>query len=148
MGRVYATPDDLTEWGVELDQAEADRMIRRASALVENHTITARYATDAEGMPTDERIAEAFRDAVCAVVAWWEETGNASGAAGQYTDVSLGSLSLRRSTSAGGHSSAQAARIAPEAVQILATAGLLSQAPGSPGGDERCVFRPSYSPTE
>ncbi|MFB8763836.1 hypothetical protein [Nocardiopsis alba] len=148
MARVYATPSDLTEWGVELDQAEARGMIRRASALVENHTITARYRVDGDGMPTEPRLVEAFRDAVCAVVAWWEETGNASGAAGQYTDVSLGSLSLRRAPSAGGHSSAQAARIAPEAVQILATAGLLSQAPGSPGGDELCEYRPSYSPTE
>lgn len=148
MARVYASPSDLADWGVDLDQAEAARMLRRASALVENHTVTARYATDAEGMPTNERLVEAFRDATCAVVAWWEETGNASGAAGQYNEVSLGSLSLGRAPASSGYSSTQAARISPEAVQILATAGLLSQAPGSPGGDELCVSRRFSCPTE
>lgn len=131
MRRIYATPGDYAEWtGEPALEAEVAPMLRRASALVDNLIMTARYRTDAEGMPTEERVREALRDATCAVVAWWAETGDASGASGQYASVSLGSLSLERTP--GTHpGDAQAGRVAPEAVQVLATAGLLSQAPGA-----------------
>jgi hypothetical protein len=131
MARTYATLGEFAEWtGEGAAEAEVVPMLRRASALVDNLIMTARYPVDSAGMPTEERVREALRDAVCAQVAWWAETGDASGASGQYTAVSLGSLSLERAprSPAG---DAQAGRVAPEAVQTLATAGLLAQAPGA-----------------
>lgn len=102
--RVYATEEDLTEWaGAPVDLAVP--LLRAASALVEDSTVTALYAVDDEGYPADTTVREAFRTAVCAQAVAWDALGidPRKGTAGvtqqrQVTGKSLGSATLSYST--------------------------------------------------
>ena len=130
MARVYAVPSDLATFTGEDAPPNAAALLARATRLVEGLTTTARYTTDDEGMPEDLEISEAFRDAVCAQAVWFEETGDTSGASARFNSLSLGSFSASGGgTGAATNTSAAASRYAPEAVQILRTAGLLNQPP-------------------
>lgn len=132
MARTYATPDDLDDWlDTPPDEARATRLIRRASLHIDSLLTTAVYTVDEDGGPVDLPVIEALRDATCAQVAWWVETGDVTGASAQWQGVSAGSVSLTRGYKAGSSNTGQEARTAPEAIQILATAGLLSHPPRS-----------------
>lgn len=131
----YATPANYVDSdyydqdeGLPEDERRIVKLLARASRHIESLTITAVYETDEDGAPVDLDISEAFRDAVCAQVAYWEETGDASGV-GAIGSTSIGSLSLGSAPSAGQtHADRQGVRYAPEAVEILSAAGLLSSA--------------------
>ena len=75
---VYATPAELATW---LGQAEppagATVALRDASLTIDGLLIGAVYATDADGKPTDERVAGILRDAVCAQAAFKPKGSNA-----------------------------------------------------------------------
>lgn len=132
MARVYAVPSDLAEFTGEDAPANAAALLARATRLVEGLTTTARYATDDDGLPEDLDISEAFRDAVCAQAAWFDETGDVSGASARFNSLSLGSFSVSGGgTGSGTNTTAAASRYAPEAIEILRNAGLLTQAPTS-----------------
>lgn len=127
MARVYATAEDYTKWlGLTTPPEGLTRSLARASQLVDWLLVTAVYATDSAGLPTDPDIREAVRDATCATVAWWEDTGDDTGAATRYTSAGIGSVTLSRANTpaAATPAGAQAARLAPEALQLLADAGL------------------------
>lgn len=124
MPRVYATRDDLVAYAGTAP-AESDRLLARASELVDFLLITARYDTDDEGYPTCPVIRDALRRATCAQVQYWDTTGDETGAAGQYTSTQIGSLVLERDADPPGGPSP----VAPAAGRVLATAGLLGQAP-------------------
>lgn len=102
--RIYATEADLTAWaGAPVDLAVP--LLRAASTLVEDATVTALYAVDADGYPTDPGIRDAFRDAVCAQAESWAALGidPRKGTVGvtqqrQVTGKSLGSATLSYST--------------------------------------------------
>lgn len=131
--RMYAAPSDLggEPWNVELDEAVARALLRRASMVVDELTLTARYAVDDDGYPIDLTVSDALRDATCAQAAWFDETGDVSGAEARWQSMSLGTAALTR-TGAGtavGAASAAQSRYSPEAVSILATAGLAGRAP-------------------
>ncbi|MFF4989631.1 hypothetical protein ACFY19_20730 [Streptosporangium saharense] len=132
MARIYATTDDLTEWfdGDDLPD-NATRMLRRASRFIDNRLLrTAVYPTDPGGMPTKAEHVAAMRDACCALVEWWDVTGDdGTGAGADYTSVTAGSISLSRST--GNGSSPPDPRVSREAVEILGGAGLLSHGVGT-----------------
>lgn len=75
MALTYATTADLetyTGQPTTLTPEQAGRYLALASALVRRATRAAAYDTDATGAPTDPDVADAFRDAVCAQVAYWE----------------------------------------------------------------------------
>lgn len=127
--RLYATVADFSEWDEDtLYTVPSDSLLRRASGVVDGLTRHAIYAVDEDGYPTDSAIAEAFMNATCAQAAWWDETGDATGAQSQSGTVSIGSVSIGARSRAAGGASADAAdsRIAPEAVEILHNAGLIS----------------------
>ena len=132
----YATVGDFIDSAYSDDDSPADekaltKLLYRASRHVEGLTMTARYPIDEDGFPEDLNVLEAFRDAVCAQVAYWEETGDVSGAMSSAGSVSIGSLSLSSDKSAGQTpSDRQAVRYAPEAVEILSSAGLTSSRVG------------------
>jgi len=140
--RVYATaaeyydfigedqPTTTPEGGgdpVPVVEKELDALLRRASRQVDSHIRAAVYATDDNGLPTDTAVEAALRDATCAYVAYWQETGDPTGADAMQGPVKSLSGSLG-GTATGGASSRTPAdvRRSDEAVQILRNAGLIS----------------------
>lgn len=100
---VYATPDDVENVDVAGDLAA---QLAYASALIDEHVLTALYATDEDGRPTDPTGRDAFRDAVVAQVKTWAalKIDPALGPAGvtregSVTTKSIGSASISRSAS-------------------------------------------------
>ncbi|MEV5086875.1 hypothetical protein AB0N18_02810 [Streptomyces griseoincarnatus] len=123
-GRVYATPEQFTAWTGQQPPADIERLLARASEDVDAALVTAVYATDALGMPTDPRVIQALADATCAQVEYQQATGDdGTGAAGRWGSVSLGPVSLgdRRD----GPTAAGDVDLAPRAHRTLRGAGLL-----------------------
>jgi hypothetical protein len=111
----YATIDELADFlGSRSAPIDAERLLRRASERVDS-LVTAGFAVDSDGIPTDAGTARALRDACCAVVEFWMEVGEENdldGLAG--TPVSGGGVTGRRAP-------ANSVR----AIRILRKAGLL-----------------------
>lgn len=114
----HATLADLTEWLGATPPANGERLLRRASELVDAHTTTEYDTDDVTGLATDSEecgYLAALRDATCAQVEQWilaGEHNDIDGMAGQ--DVSVGGLSVTRPR-----------RLAPRAATILRNADLL-----------------------
>jgi hypothetical protein len=126
--RTYATVADLIEYaGSDVETTDSPRLLARASELVDSLLVAAVYETDPDGMPLDKQVRDAVKRATCALVEWWGETGDPTGAGGQYVESQIGTVRLKRADTA-------ASEIAPSAVRVLATAGLLAYPPYSPGG--------------
>lgn len=131
MPHVYATSTDLRDW-LMLDETEplpqdAERLLARASLLLDAELIGARYATDEQGMPAGRRVKQALANAVCAQVAYWDSAGDdGTGASGQWSSASIGSASYNRpSGAAAGGGTGGSQHLAPHAVSVLRVAGLL-----------------------
>lgn len=69
----YATADDFaaSDWNITPPPANLDRLLATASRMVRRATMTAYYATDTAGSPTDSDVAEAMREATCAQAGTW-----------------------------------------------------------------------------
>lgn len=108
MPRVYATRADLANYAPPTytvpSEPEATRVLTRASLRLDNTALkTAVYdVDDTTGLPTDVDVITAIRDATCAQVVWWADTGSESGAADLYSDVSIGSARLSRGSGTAG----------------------------------------------
>lgn len=131
--RVYAIAADYYEFAGEEAATNVDKdlnaKLRRASTVIDGLTRTSRYDVDEEGYPTDANTSAAFKDATCAQAAWWDDTDDVTGAESQSGPTRIGSVSFGGSGASGGATntkSAASSRIAPEAVEILTNAGLLS----------------------
>jgi hypothetical protein len=117
--RVYATPADLAEFaGADAVDEDSPRLLARASEEVDSLLLAAIYETTADGLPTDPQVLDALKRATCAVVEWWAETGDTTGAGRQIAESQIGTVRLKRADNA--------PDAAPRAVRILATAGLLA----------------------
>ena len=123
VGRSYATLADLAAYMGGDPPPGAGRLLTSATRLVDALLIGAVYPTIGDGMPANTRHQQALRDAVCAQVAWFDETGDSSGntAGGS---VSIGNISISASTSSRGGGGGSG-RYAPDVILILRTAGLL-----------------------
>jgi hypothetical protein len=119
----YATVEQLTAYLGAAAPANAERLLDRASEVITGVIRTAVYDVDSAGAATDPQVVDALARATCAQVEWFLETGDTTGAAGQYTQVSIGNVRLSRG--AGNGTAGPAPREAPQAVTILWTAGLL-----------------------
>lgn len=135
--RVYATAADYDEFADEpFDGTEQQltKRLRRASADVDSLTRLSQYRVDEDGMPLDQEIADAFMEATCAQVEYWETTGDPTGAESQMGPVRIGSVSLGGSGVGGSAKStgtAAGSRISPEAIEILQNAGLAPHIAGT-----------------
>lgn len=134
--RVYATLADFEDF-TDGDHSEesvdvTNAKLRRASGVIDGLTRHSKFEIDDEGYPTDADISDAFRDATCAQMAFWDDTDDVTGAASQDGTFSIGSVSIgaRGRTAGNGAPDASAARVAPEAVDILVNAGLISAITG------------------
>jgi len=125
--RIYATEADYRTWTGDLTAAASPAQLRGASARLDNALRGVYYLTDSGGLPTDTDVAAALKDATCAIVQYWEETGDTSGsgAGAEYQTASIGSASYTRNAAAAVSSS----RLPQLAVDILAAAGLRAVAP-------------------
>ncbi|TQL46675.1 hypothetical protein FB562_2199 [Homoserinimonas aerilata] len=142
--RVYATaadyydfigddqPTTTPEGGgdpVPLTEKDLNARLRRASTVVDGIVRFSVYDVDDDNMPTDPDISDAFTEATCAQAAWFDDTDDLTGAESQTGPTRIGSVSFGGSGASGGATntkSAATSRIAPEAVQILTNAGLIT----------------------
>ena len=128
-GRSYATTTELCAFLREVPPLDADRLLVMATRRIDGLIRGALYAvtTDGAEMPVDTKIREAVRQATCALVAWWEQTGDASGAARLFTSASVGSVSVSRASGSTPPSAEE--RYGAEVLDILRDAGLLHAVP-------------------
>lgn len=129
-GRSYATSGDLADYLQTAPPDDADRLLARATDIIDRLIIAARYTVDDDGEPTDTAVAAALRKATCAQVAWWIETGDEWGLGSSYASVSIGSVSLSRAQGGGASS---AGRVGPDVWAALATGGLTGYGPALRG---------------
>ncbi|KKI18715.1 MULTISPECIES: hypothetical protein [unclassified Leucobacter] len=124
MGRVYATKEQLEVYleGEPVPDGAA-RLLRSASRDVDDMLLTAVYAVDAAGMPTDPGVAEALREATCLQAMHRDEHGDEIQMMQAGEAASLGPLSL--GTGAGNAGSVSIPRWNPEAFRVLRLAGLI-----------------------
>jgi hypothetical protein len=125
--RVYASTVDLADYaGPGVVGEDSPRLLARASELVDSLLVTAVYDTGPDGIPLDEQVRDVLRRATCALVEWWDETGDPTGASGRFVESQIGTVRLKRAENN------TAPEIAPATVRILTAAGLLADAPHSP----------------
>lgn len=123
MAPAYATPVDLAGWlpgDVEVD--EPGRLLARASELLDD-TVRAPF-TVVDGLPSDEAVATALREACCAQVRFWAEVSEEHHVAGM-GDMGAGT-STGGVTILGTHIGRLPPELAPEARHVLSAAGLLT----------------------
>lgn len=127
MARVYATPADLADYTGTAAPAAAERLLRNASTMLESRVFRLCWfvADTTTGLPTNTIVAGAFRDAVCAQVAWWDEVGDSTGAAGVgWGSVEIGSVKLGRSVTTVSGDASPARQVAPQAMDALLSTDL------------------------
>jgi hypothetical protein len=129
-GRAYATSGDLADYLQDAPPDNADRLLVRATDIIDRLLLAARYRLDDDGNAADADVIEALKKATCAQVAWWIETGDEWGLGANYQSVSIGSVSLSRGQSGGG---AASARVGPDVWAALAQAGLTGYGPALRG---------------
>lgn len=125
-GQSYATLADLAMFTGSEPGPDAGRLLVKASRKVDLMLIGSVYDTDDDEMPTQPKVIAALRDATCAQVQYWDETGDTTGsnAAAGWRDVSIGKVRLSRTVGGSGNT-AVAQEFAPTAIDILRVAGLL-----------------------
>ncbi|HWU31062.1 MAG TPA: hypothetical protein VN041_18425 [Microbacterium sp.] len=130
--RTYATLGDYNDVAeVEWPATDVDTLnkrLRAASIEVDKLTRLSVFAADDDGYPTDPDIADAFTEAACAIVEYWQETDDPTGADAFAGAVKIGSVSLgTTSSSQDSMSDAEKLRrrIGSRAIDILMNAGLV-----------------------
>lgn len=126
MARSYATAEDYQDYTGQTPPADIDILLKRASVMLDAQVLrVCRYDVDTAGLPTNPLVAAAFRDAACAQVAWWEEIGDSTGAAGAgWGSVEIGTAKIARSLTATGPESSPARQVAPAAGDALTSPDL------------------------
>lgn len=118
----YATAVDLAAWTGQAAPPDADRLLERASTLVDSR-ITTWYPADETGLPTELTVSDALSDAVCAQVEYWQTGGGEQDdILGPAASSDVGALSITESWSD---------RLAPRTFDRLRLAGLINAAVGT-----------------
>jgi hypothetical protein len=121
MPRIYATADDMAAYTGTTAPANADALLAKASRFLDSSVFRlCWYQADGDGLPTNALVVAAFRDAVCAQAAWWDELGDSTGAMGAgWGSVQIGSVNLSRSVTNVAASASPARQIAEEVWDVL-----------------------------
>lgn len=134
----YATPADFTAWNSTLVQpTDIQRLLDRASDLLDAALITALYNVDSSSNPTDTTTIAALKNACCAQVEWWLITDKEFGLPLGVQSANLASGGVEQKASPGPIVSASWAmprsfgrnRLAPRAWEILSVARLWNVRP-------------------
>lgn len=134
MARVYATAEQYAEFAEQPFAGDAGllpKRLRAASVEVDKLTRLAIFPVTDAGLPSDAADAEAFADATCAIVEYWENTDDPWGIDAAQGAVKIGSVSIGTTSSSADSLSAAdklRRRIGDQAVDILLNARLLSTA--------------------
>jgi hypothetical protein len=107
----FAACDFLPDGVVVPD--DVDRLLARASRMIDRALMRAVYDVDESGQPTDTAVIAALADATCAQAAWWLETGDEQGAAAGLNSAGSGG---------GPYWGGAVARLAPDVETVLRTA--------------------------
>lgn len=120
---VYATAEQvLTLGGVTVPAGEeGDRALRRASREVTRLLKTAEYEVDAGGLPVDPDLQDLLAEATALQLAYWDETGDVTGAGAILSGGSIGSVSLPTVNAAAGTTG----RASPEVAAMLRDSDLI-----------------------
>lgn len=126
MARVYATPADLADYTGSAAPAAAERLLRDATTMLEARVFRlCWFVADTDGYPSNTVVRTAFTQAVCAQVAWWDEVGDSTGAAGVgWGSVEIGSVKLGRSVTTVSGDASPARQVAPQAMDALLSTDL------------------------
>ena len=126
--KLFATVEDYTTYTNDDAPGNIDRLLRIASAWVQDTVKRARFTVTADGEPQDPHIVEALRDATCEQVYIWTQNGVEPGRnpeRGAVTSSSIGDASISDETdSVVRDRNLIASAIAPTALTILDAAGL------------------------
>ncbi|MFC8832355.1 hypothetical protein ACFT8V_04035 [Streptomyces griseoincarnatus] len=117
--RSYATTTQLAEYLGTAAPLDAVRLLTDASRALDDALKTARYTVDDDGLPTEPAVAAAFAEAVCAIVQWWDETGDPVGADGGWDSVSAGPVSLSRGSGSTAAAPIAGGQLPPRALAAL-----------------------------
>lgn len=129
---IYADTGDLETWTGETAPDNAATLLREASILVGSACRADLYDTLPSGLPADDALADAMRDACCAHAGYWAANGidPAKGADGIPIVVTASSIDGASVSTNGGDKAAEAlaslSKLRPNALTILRLAGLAS----------------------
>lgn len=117
----YATTADLADWLADAPPEDADRLLLRASRLIEDY-VTFPYPVNPDGTIADAEVKQALADAVCAQVEQWISVGEDND-----IDGYPAAMQTRMQGRMGGvQTNARPSRLAPRARTVLSNVGLLS----------------------
>ncbi|MBP5883172.1 hypothetical protein QBA57_28590 [Streptomyces scabiei] len=121
MARIYATSAEYAAYTGQTPPSDIDQQLKNASRMLVAEVFRlCWYEVDEDGYPSNTLVAEAFSDAVCAQVEWWDEIGDSTGAAAvTWGTVKLGSAQLSRSVTATSGADSAAREVAPKAWDAL-----------------------------
>jgi len=102
---------------------DLDRMLERASELIDDHLRRAVYDVDDDGAPTDDDDIAALRDATCAQVEFWMAADEEEDILGPVQSLSIGNIQVSQGSEAWRVSPMY---LAPRAARILRNAGILT----------------------
>lgn len=138
---MYATEADLGAYFTQAGKTpptNAAFLLKRASTAVDRMLMASVYPVDASGSPTTTAHIAALNEATCAQAFYASVLGDPSGALGNFSSFSIGSISASRRAGSGSGSGSETPWYSSDARDILTVAGLLPgdiQDGGSTGGD-------------
>ena len=112
----YATVEQLTAYLPGDAPEDADRLLDRASEVIDDALLTAVYAVNTAGSPIDGDVVTALADAACAQVEFWLASDEEDDVLGPVEDVSVGGLRIK---------SAHTNALAPRAARKLRACPLI-----------------------
>lgn len=121
MARIYATAEDYQEFTGQTPPSDITVLLADATRMLEANVFrVCLYEVDEDGYPSNTTVRDAFRDAVCAQVRWFDDVGDSTGASAVgWGSVRLGSAQLSRSVTAVSGASSAAREIAPAVWDVL-----------------------------
>ncbi|MFI6909883.1 hypothetical protein ACIBKY_52085 [Nonomuraea sp. NPDC050394] len=130
----YATSSDYQTYTGQTPPEGIALLLTRASREVDTVLLSSVYPVDEDGLPTEAAHITAVMEATCEQVAAWVEEGETgTGTSGKWDDVRIGSVQLasrgRGSQAGAGGGGSAAARLAPQAWEVLQLAGLTGHSP-------------------
>lgn len=119
----YAQLETFTGSSLPDDETAAERMLDRASELIDDYLRRAVYDVDDDGAPTDDDDIAALRDATCAQVEFWMAADEEEDILGPVQSLSIGNIQVSQ-----GSDDRRVAPmyLAPRAARILRNAGILT----------------------